>query len=162
MRLMCLTRSPDHAYNPAERGEYHIHDGAQYENMNRAEPVAQPAIDQAERTVAETENKPAKKTRGQEMSRQAQKPKDGNRGEKGENCGGGDKALRGKALQERRVIRNHQPRGKYQSHADAHVNTGADRRVAEDVEPTITGQMRTYQHAVRGSKETSNCSTRIY
>ena len=58
---MSFTRSPDHADNPAERGEYHIHDGAQYENMNRAQPVAQPAIDQAESAIAQTENKPAKK-----------------------------------------------------------------------------------------------------
>ena len=96
------------------------------------------------------------------MSWEAQKPEDGNRGEKAENRGGGDKALRRKAFQERRVIRNHQPGGKYQSQADAYVDTGADRRVAEDMEPSIAGQMRTYQHAVLGSQETSNRVTRFY
>src|SRR5258705_5311289 len=94
------------------------------------------------------------------MSWEAQKPEDGNRGEKAENRGGGDKALRRKAFQERRVIRNHQPGGKYQSQADAYVDTGADRRVAEDMEPSIAGQMRTYQHAVLGSQEDRK-STRL-
>jgi hypothetical protein len=152
---MRFTRSPDDANNPAERGEYHIHDGPQHENLKRAEPVAEPAEYNAKSAIAHAENEPGKEARSQEMAWQAQESKNGNRSKKAEYRRRRDIALQRKALQERRVIRNQQPHGEYQSKANAHVNTGADCRVAENVEPTITGQMRTYQHAVLGSQETA-------
>jgi hypothetical protein len=39
MSIMRSTGSPDGGNNPAERGENHIDDGAQHENMERAEPI---------------------------------------------------------------------------------------------------------------------------
>src|SRR6266851_4811997 len=96
------------------------------------------------------------------MPRQAQEPKNRNDSEKAEDRSRRDIALQRKAFQERGVIRNHQPCGENQRQANSHVNTSADGRVTEDVEPAITGQMRTYQHEVLGSQETSNRLTRIY
>jgi hypothetical protein len=159
---MRFPRSPDHADNPTERGEYHIHDGAQHENLERTEPVAEAVKNHAERAIARAENEPSKEARGQEMPWQAQKAKNGNGSQKAEDRGRRDIALQRETIQERRMIRDHQPRGENQSQANAHINTRANCRVAEDVEPTITGQMRTYQHAVLGSQETSNCLTRFY
>src|SRR2546422_553322 len=156
MRLMRFTGSPDHANNPAERGEYHIHDRSHHKNMERAEPVAETMEYEAERAITQAENQPAKKARCHEMPGQAQKPKNGNRGEKTQDRGGGDIALHRKAIQERGAIGNHQPCGEHQSQTNANINAGADCRIAENVEPTITGQMRTYQHKVLGSQDTSN------
>src|SRR5712692_3470742 len=96
------------------------------------------------------------------MARQAQKPKNGNRSEKAQDRGGSDIALHRKAIQERGVIGNHQPCGEHQSQTNANINAGADCRIAENVEPTITGQMRTYQHKVLGSQDSSLRLTRIY
>ena len=79
---MRSTGSPDRGNNPAECGENHIDDGAQHENMERAE-----------RAIAEAENEPSDKARRQEMPRKAQKPKNGNRSEEAQNHGGGDIAL---------------------------------------------------------------------
>jgi len=90
------------------------------------------------------------------MPGQAQKSKNGNRGEKAQDRGGSDIAFHRKAIQKRRVIGNHQPCGEYQSQTNANINAGADCRVAEDMEPTITGQMRTYQHNVLGSQDACN------
>jgi len=159
---MRFTGSPDCGNNPAERSENHIHDGAQHEDLERTEPIAEPAEDQAERAIAQAENEPAKKARCQEMPRQAQKPQNGNRSEETENRGGGDIAFHRKAFQEWRMIGNHQPRGENQRQTNTHIHAGANRRVAEDMEPTITGQMRTYQHEVLGSQDASNRLTRIY
>src|SRR5713226_5761604 len=162
MRSIRFTGSPDNRDNPAERSEYHIHDGAQHENLKCAEPVAEPAITQAESAIAHAENQPAKKARCQEMAWPAQKPKDRNRGKKAKNCRRGDIAFHRKAIQKRRVIGNHQPCGEYQSQTNANIDAGADRRVAENMEPTIAGQMRTYQHNVLGSQDACNRLTRIY
>src|SRR6266436_1735446 len=162
MRSIRFTGSPNNGHNPGEGSENHIHDSAQHENLKRAEPAAEPVIGQAERAIAYTENKPAKKARRQEMAWQAQKPKDGNRGKKTENRGGGDIALQRKAFQEWGMIGNHQPYGENQTQTNTHVNTGANRHVAEHMEPTITGQMRTYQHKVLGSQDSSLRLTRIY
>jgi hypothetical protein len=49
---MRFTGSPDYANNPAERGEYHIHDGSHHENLERAEPVAEPVKNYAQRAIA--------------------------------------------------------------------------------------------------------------
>jgi hypothetical protein len=159
---MRFTGSPDNGNNPAERSENHIHNGAHHEDLKRAEPIAEPAEDQAERAIAEAENEPANKARCQEMPRQAQKPKDGNRREEAENRDGGDIALHREAFQEWSMIGNNHPCGENQSQTNTHVNTGANRRVAKDVEPTITGQMRMYRHEALGSQDASNRSTRIY
>src|SRR5213080_4903429 len=96
------------------------------------------------------------------MPRQAQKPKNGNGSEEAENRGGGDIALQRKAFQEWGMIGNHEPCAENQSQTNTHVNTRANRRVAEDVEPTITGQMRANRHRVLDSQDASNCATRIY
>src|SRR5258706_7731665 len=162
MRLMRFTGSPDHANNPGERGEYHIYDRSQHKNVERAEPVAETTEYEAQRAITHAENQPAEKARGHEMPGQAQKPKNGNRGEKAQDRGGGDIAFHRKAIQKRRVVGNHQPCGEYQSQTNANINTGADCRVAENMEPTIAGQMRTYQHKVLGSQDACNRLTRIY
>src|SRR5712692_3338866 len=162
MRLMRFTGSPDRPNNPGARGEYHIHDRPHHENLERAEPVVETAEDEAQRAIAYAENHPAQEARCQEVARQAQKPKNGNRSEKAEDRSGGDIALQRKALQERGVIGDHQPCGEHQSQTYANINAGADCRIAENVEPTITGQMRTYQHKVLGSQDTCNRLTRIY
>ncbi len=159
---MRFTGSPDNGHNPAERSENHIHDGAQHENLERAVPIAEPVKDQAERAIAQAENEPAKKTRCQEMPRQAQKPKDGNRTQEAEYRGGGDIALQRKAFQEWGMIGNDQPCGENQSQANTDVNSGANRRVAEDVEPAITGQMWTNQHEALVSQDANIRLTRIY
>ena len=159
---MRSTGSPDRGNNPAERGENHIHDGAQHENMERAEPITEPVENQAERAIADTENEPTEKSRCQEVPRHAQKPKNRNRSEKTENHGGGDIALQREAFQEWGVIGNNQPYGENQSQTNANVNTGANRRVAEDVQPAITGQMWAYLHEVLGSQGASIRLTRIY
>src|SRR5260370_11631049 len=96
------------------------------------------------------------------MARQAQKPKNGNRSKKAEDRRCGDIALHRKAIQERGVICNHQPCGENQTQTNTHVNASADGSVGEDVEPTITRQMRTYQHEKLASRDASNCLTRSY
>ena len=159
---MRSTGSPDRGNNPAERGENHIDDGAQHENMERAEPITEPAEKCAERAIAEAENEPSHKARRQEMPRKAQKPKNGNRSEEAQNHGGGDIALQRKALQEWGMIGNNDPGGENQGQTNTNVNTGANRRVAEDMEPAIPRQMRTDQHEVLGSQDASNRLTRIY
>src|SRR5260370_10258565 len=80
------------------------------------------------------------------MPRPAQEPNDGNGSDKAENRRRGDIALQRKAFQEWRLIGDYQPCGENQRQTDANVNTGARRRVAANVEPTIPGQMRSYQH----------------
>ena len=159
---MRFTSSPDCGNNPGERGDNHIHDSAQHENMERAEPIIEPVENQAERAIAEAENEPTEKARRQEKPWQPQKPKDRNRSDKAENRGGGDIALQRKAFEEWGAIGNNQPRGENQSQTDPHINTGANRRVAEDVEPAITGQMRTNQHKALVSQDASIRLTRIY
>jgi hypothetical protein len=159
---MRFTGSPDCGNNPGERGDNHIYNSAQHENMERAEPATEPVEYQAERAIAEAENEPTEKARRQKEPRQAQKPKNGNRSDKAENRSGGDIALHREAFQERGVIGNHQPRGENQSQTDPHVNTGANRRVAEYMEPTIPGQMRTNQHEELVSQDASIRLTRIY
>jgi hypothetical protein len=159
---MRLTGSPHHANYPAERSKYQIHEGAKHENLHRAPPVAEPAENHAERAIAHAENNPANEARCQEVSWEAQEPKDGNARQEAQDRGGGNIALHREAIQERRVIGNQQPGGEYQRQAHTDVNTGADGRIAENVEPTITGQMRTYQHERRVSQDASIRSTRIY
>ena len=56
---MRSTGSPDRGNNPAERGEYHIDDRAQHENMKRAEAITEPAENHAQRAIAEAENEPS-------------------------------------------------------------------------------------------------------
>src|SRR6266403_6106596 len=87
MRLMRFTGSPDHANNPGERGEYHIYDRSQHKNVERAEPVAETTEYEAQRAITHAENQPAEKARGHEMPGQAQKSKNGNRGEKAQDRG---------------------------------------------------------------------------
>ena len=130
--------------------------------MERAEPQTEPAEDQTERTIAKAENEPRQEARCQEMSRQAQKAKNGNGSEEAEKRGAGDVALQRKAFEERGMIGNNEPCGENQSQANPHVNTGAYRRVAEDVEPTITGQLRVNRHRVLGSQDASNRLTASY
>src|SRR2546427_2809575 len=96
------------------------------------------------------------------MPRQAQKAKHWHGCKKAKNRGGGDIALQGKAFQKWRMIGNHQPCRKNQGQANTNVHSGADRRVAENVEPTITGQMRPNQHGVLGSQDPSNGLSRSY
>ena len=90
--------SPDRGNNPAERGEDHIDDRAQHENMKRAETITEPAENHAQRAIAEAENEPSDEARRQQMPRKAQKPKYGNRGEEAQNHRGGDIALQRKAF----------------------------------------------------------------
>lgn len=156
---MRFARSPDRADNPAESGENHIHNRTYYENLNRA-PLAEFAEDHAEQTIANAEYQPPDKARRQQMPREAQKSKDWNSRKETENRRCGDIALHGKAIQERGVVGNHQASGKDQCQADADIHARADSSVAEGVKPTISGQMRTYQHALLGSQETSNRLTR--
>src|SRR6266478_6283843 len=139
MRSMRFTSSPDRGNNPANRSDNHIRHGAQHEDLERAMPIAEPAEDHAERTIAQAENDPAQKARRQEMPRQTQKPKNRNRCEEAENRHRGDIPLQGKTLQKRRMIGNDQPGDENQRQANTDVNTGADRRVGEDMEPTISG-----------------------
>src|SRR2546429_16174 len=148
MSIMRSTGSPDRGNNPAERGENHIDDGAKHENMERAEPITEPAEKCAERGIAEAENEPSDKARRQQMPRKAQKPKNGNRSEEAQNHRGGDIALQRKGLQEGGMIGNSDPGGENQGQTNTNVNTGANRRVAEDMEPAIPRQMRTNQHEV--------------
>src|ERR1700686_2408785 len=126
MRSICFTGSPDRCNNPAERGENHIHDGAQHENMKCAEPITKPVVNQTESAIAEAENQPTEKLRRQEGPLHAQKPKNRNRTEKTENHGGGDIALQREAFQEWGVMGNIQPCGENQSQTNTNVNTGAD------------------------------------
>src|SRR5947199_7383540 len=130
--------------------------------MERAEPHTEPAEDQTERTIAKAENEPRQEARCQEMSRQAQKAKNGNGSEEAEKRGAGDVALQRKAFEERGMIGNNEPCGENQSQANPHVNTGAYRRVAEDVEPTITGQLRVNRHGGLDSQDASNRLTPSY
>jgi len=95
---MRSTGSPDRGNNPAERGENHIDDRAQHENMERAEPITETAENHAERAIAEAENEPGDKARRQQMPRKAQKPKYRNRSEEAQNHRGGDIALQRKAF----------------------------------------------------------------
>ena len=60
------------------------------------------------------------------------------------------------------MIGNNQPCGENQSQTNANVNTRANRRIAEDLEPAITGQMWAYLHKVLGSPGASIGLTRIY
>ena len=59
---MRFSRSPDGAHNPAKRRQNHIHDRPHHENLEGAEPVAEPVEDQAQRAIAEAENQPAHQT----------------------------------------------------------------------------------------------------
>src|SRR5437773_10171154 len=95
------------------------------------------------------------------MPRKAQKPKNGNRSEEAQNHGGGDIALQRKALQEWGTIGNNDPGGENQGQTNTNVDTDANRRVAEDMEPALPRQMRTDQHEVLGSQDASNRLTRI-
>src|SRR5260370_35326671 len=96
------------------------------------------------------------------MPRQAQKPKNRNRGEEAENRGSGDIALQREAFQEWGVIGDNQPCRENQSQTNTNVNTGAYRRVAKDVEPSITRKMWTYLHEVLASQGASIRLTGIY
>src|SRR6266446_8898928 len=162
MRSMRFTSSPDRGNNPANRSDNHIRHGAQHEDLERAMPIAVPAEDHAERTIAQAENDPAQKARRQEMPRQTQKPKNRNRCEEAEDHRRGNIPLQGKALQERGMIGDDQPGDENQRQTNTDVNTRADRRVRENVEPTITGQMRTNRHRVLGSQNACNRLTRIH
>jgi hypothetical protein len=68
---MRFTGSPDCGNNPGERGDNHIYDSAQHENMERAEPATEPVENQAERAIAEAENEPTEKARRQQKPWQA-------------------------------------------------------------------------------------------
>src|SRR5882762_1819322 len=90
------------------------------------------------------------------MPRQSQEPKSRNRRQKAKNRRRGNIALQGKPFEKGRTIGNHQPHAENQRQAYTDVNARSNRRVTEDVEPAVTGQMRTYQHAVLGSQDASD------
>src|SRR6267154_6438178 len=92
------------------------------------------------------------------MPRQSQEPKSRNRRQKTKNRRRGNIALQGKPFEKRRTIGNHQPRAENQRQAHTDVNARSNRRVTEDVEPAVTGQVRTYQHAVLRSQDASDRS----
>jgi hypothetical protein len=146
----------DECADPGKGREDHVHDRTEHENQKSAVPIAELAEEQTEGTIAKAEDEPTYQTGGKEITRSAEKAKNGNRREKTENCAGSEVALPRKALEKRDMIGNHQPGGKNQGKANADVNAGADSRVAEEVKPTITGQMRTNRHQALGSQDANN------
>ena len=63
---MRFASSPNNRTKPAKRGDDHVHDGAEHENMESAEKrITQPGEDQAEYSVARGKNEP-----GDEAGRQ--------------------------------------------------------------------------------------------
>ena len=102
-------------------------------NGNRSE--------KAENPVAEAEEEPPDETGSQEIARRAEKAQNGNGRKKAEDAFCGEIALPRQALEKRDMIGNHQPDRKNQGEANADVDAGADSRVAEEVKPTIAGQM---------------------
>lgn len=148
---MSFASSPDQRADPRNRRDNHIHNRPQHENLKRADPVAEPVEDQAEGPITKSENEPADEAGSKQISWCAQEPQNGNGSQEAQHRGGGDVALHRKVLQERNMIGDNQPRRKNQRQANTDVNTRPNRRVAEEMEPTITGQMRTDQHRVLGS-----------
>lgn len=133
--------SPDAGANPRKRREDHVDDRAKHENQKGAVPIAEPAEEETENTIAKAEQEPTDETRSQQIARSPEKAKDGDGSKKAEDPFGGKIALPSKALQKRNVISDHQPCRKHQRQTDADINAGADSRVVQEVEPTIAGQM---------------------
>src|SRR5713101_617485 len=92
----------------------------------------------------------------------APKSKDGNQCKKAEKCGSGNISLQCKSIQERDTICNDQPGHESPAQTNASVNAGPNRRIAEDVEPTVTGKMCAHGHRMLGSPDTNNALTRVY
>lgn len=133
--------SPNESADPRNGCQDHVNNCAEHEDQKGAVPIAELAEEETEDTIAEAEDEPANQTRSQEIARRAEETKNGNCGEKTENPGGRDVALQGETLQERHMIGNYQPDRKNQSEADADIDSSADSRVAEEMKPTIAGQM---------------------
>ena len=133
--------SPNESADPGNGRQDHVYNRAEHENLKSTVPIAEPAEEETEGTIAEAEDEPADQTRSQEIARRAEEAKNGHCGEKTENRRGSDVALQGKTLQERHMIGDHQPDRKNQSEADADIDTGADSRVAQEMKPTIAGQV---------------------
>jgi len=160
---MRFAGSPDHRNYPRKRRNNHIHERAHHEDLNRTVGrIAEPVEDEAETAVTKKKKEPADEAGRQQVSRRAQEPENGNGSQEAQHRGGGDVALHRKVLQERNMIGDNQPRRENQRQANSDVDTRSNRRVAEEMEPTITGQMRTDQHQVLGSQDARGKRTRIY
>jgi hypothetical protein len=131
--------SPDKSADPGKSRKDHVHNSAEHEDLKGTVPIAELAEKETQNTIAETEEEPANQTRSQEITGSAEKAKNGNRSKKAENRGGSDVAFLRETLQKRDMIGDHQPGRKDQSEANADIDACTDSRVAEEVEPTITG-----------------------
>src|SRR6266571_7571838 len=138
MRSVRCARPPNDRANPGQCGENQVHDRSHHENVERAVPVTEAAIDETENAIAQTEKEPSDQTGGQEIPRHAKKTQNWNSSKKAKDCSGSDVALQRKALQKRNMIGNHQPRHKNQSEANPRVHAGANGGVAKDVKPTVS------------------------
>src|SRR5260370_7721592 len=96
------------------------------------------------------------------MARHEPKSKDGDQCKKAGKRGGGNIPLQCKSIQERDTIGNDQPDHESHAQTNAGVNAGSNRRIAEDVEPTVTGKMCAHGHRMLSSPDTDNGLTRVY
>src|SRR5580700_9393806 len=160
MRNIFTARFPDGCADPAKRRDDHICDSAKHENLKRAVPFAKGPVKHTESAITRTENHPGNQARRQEMARHKQESKNRDEREKTQNYSCSHIALHRKSFQEREMIRDDQPRRENQRHANTSIYTRSNRRIAEDVEPTVTGQMRSNGHPMLGSQATDNCLTR--
>ena len=136
---MCFARLPNGHANPGKSREDHVNDGAIYENLKRAVPIAKLPKEQAEYAIVRTEKQPRDQAGGQQVAGHEQKSKNGNQREEAEEHDRSDIALQCQALQHWETIGNEQPSSENQNQANAGVDTNSNRHVAENVEPTVTG-----------------------
>ena len=135
MRSLRFASFPDGRADPANRGEDHVHDGAEHEDLECAVPIAEPGENQAERAVAQREDEPGDEARCQQVARPSHESKYGDCGEKAKRCGGGDVPFPREVIQHGNAIGKNEPNGEDQTQEHTGVNTRTDGRVAENVKP---------------------------
>jgi len=138
MRGVRRAGSPDGAANPQQRSKNHVDHRANYKDLERAGPTTEIAEELTQNTIVQAEEKPRDKARSQQMPGHSQESKNRDQCDEHQKRGPANTS-HGQVFERRHAVGNEEPRREYQRQAHRSVHAESNRRVAKNVEPTITG-----------------------
>jgi len=139
MRGVRRAGSPDGAANPHERSKNHVDHRAKHEHAERAVPITEIPEKKTQHAIVRTEEKPSHEARSQQMSWQCGKSKNRDQCDEHQQRGGSGIPSHRQTLEGWHAVGHEEPRREYQRQAHRSVHADSNRRVAKNVEPTITG-----------------------
>jgi hypothetical protein len=140
---------PDAESDPGDCRGDQINDGAEHENLECGVPILKSPEKYAEGAIGKAQETPGDETRDQEISWLAKISQYGDEGQRGNDGGGGDISLGGKAIENRNFISEIDPCGERDGKARADNQADAHGGIPERVIGFVAANLRTNEHSAK-------------